>query len=295
MDECILGLDFMQLFGFTLNIGGGTVQYGNLEILLLGDNMEEEQIKRVLVTEDTIIPPQSEAIIWGTIEGNDPMSITSLIEQSKEAYRRLPVGRILVVNREDRRVPVRVMNVDTQACNLQKNNVMATCCPVELIATCGAVAPVASASLCDSRVDLMLGDVGENLSEEEYNKAKQLLLEFKDIMQDSENEGGRTNMVTHRIDTGNTRPIRQTPRRLPLAKQQEAAHMLEQMKEQGILEPSNSPWCSPVVLVQKKDGSLRFCVDYRALNNVTQKDSYPLPRIDDTLDTPFLELIYFQP
>ncbi|GFX36758.1 hypothetical protein TNCV_4827081 [Trichonephila clavipes] len=57
------------------------------------------------------------------------------------------------------------------------------------------------------------------------------------------------------------------------------------MKNNDIIEPSSSPWASPIVLVRKKDGLTRFCVDYRRLNDVTKKDSYPLPRIDDTLDT----------
>ena len=56
------------------------------------------------------------------------------------------------------------------------------------------------------------------------------------------------------------------------------------MRDQGVIEPSQSPWTSPVVLVKKKDRTTRFCVDYRQLNDITKKDSHPLPRIDDTLD-----------
>ena len=76
----------------------------------------------------------------------------------------------------------------------------------------------------------------------------------------------------HRIDTGDARPIRQPPRRLPLAQQALVNYLLEDMKNKGVIEESDSPWSSPVVLVEKKAGSLRFCVDYRRLNDVTKKD-----------------------
>jgi hypothetical protein len=60
--------------------------------------------------------------------------------------------------------------------------------------------------------------------------------------------------------------------------------MLEDMQQRGVIEESDSPWSSPVVLVRNKNGDLRFCVDYRKLNDVTRKDCFSLPRIDDTLD-----------
>ncbi|GBN00942.1 Transposon Ty3-I Gag-Pol polyprotein [Araneus ventricosus] len=91
-------------------------------------------------------------------------------------------------------------------------------------------------------------------------------------------------MTQHRINTGNHPPIKQYPRRLPLAKKEEAERLVKEMVDNGIIDESSGPWASPIVLVKKKDGSTRFCVDYRKLNEITIKDSYPLPRIDDTLD-----------
>ncbi|GBM05554.1 Transposon Ty3-I Gag-Pol polyprotein [Araneus ventricosus] len=91
-------------------------------------------------------------------------------------------------------------------------------------------------------------------------------------------------MTQHRINTGNHPPIKQYPRLLPLAKKEEAERLVKEMVDNGIIEESSGHWDSPIVLVKKKDVSTRFCVDYRKLNDITIKDSYPLPRIDDTLD-----------
>ena len=81
------------------------------------------------------------------------------------------------------------------------------------------------------------------------------------------------------------RPIYQSPYRIPLLKRKQVDKEIDDMLEQGIIRPSNSPWASPVHLVPKKDGSVRFCVDYRRLNSVTKKDRYPLPLIQDIFDS----------
>ena len=91
-------------------------------------------------------------------------------------------------------------------------------------------------------------------------------------------------MVEHRIETGDSPPIKQPSRRVPFAVRGEITKMVGEMLESGVVQESSSPWASPIVLVKKKDGSLRFCVDYRRLNAVTRKDVFPLPRIDDLLD-----------
>ena len=86
------------------------------------------------------------------------------------------------------------------------------------------------------------------------------------------------------IDTGDANPRKQPPRRMPFMVREEIARQLRNMQRDGVIQPSNSPWSSAVVMVRKKDGSHRFCVDYRELNSVTKADTFPLPRIDDLLD-----------
>ena len=94
----------------------------------------------------------------------------------------------------------------------------------------------------------------------------------------------RTHLVEYRIDTGENRPIRQPLRRHPFQHLEDIDRQVDEMTKHGIIEPAASPWASNVVLVRKKDGSLRFCVDYRKLNAITTKDSYPLPLIDNCLN-----------
>lgn len=111
-----------------------------------------------------------------------------------------------------------------------------------------------------------------------------MLIKHQDVFAKSKFDLGRTNIVQHEINTGNHPPIKQAPRRLALNKREIAEKEVQSMLENGIIEPSTSPWSSPIVLVEKKDHSTRFCVDYRALNDITRKDSYPLPNIQDCFD-----------
>ena len=131
----------------------------------------------------------------------------------------------------------------------------------------------------------MVQDAESELTETEADKLFQLLCSYADVFADSPDELGCTDAAQHQIYTGDSRPIRQPPRRIPAVQREDVNRLLKNMQERDIIQPSNSPWASPIVMVKKKNGTLRFCVDYRKLNAVTQRDAYPLPRVDDALDT----------
>jgi len=96
---------------------------------------------------------------------------------------------------------------------------------------------------------------------------------------------GYCSVLEHDIDTRDAEPIRQSPRRPPLSARQAEEDILNEMLKTGVIEQSNSPWSSPVCMVRKKDGSYRYCVDYRRMNSVTIKDAFPVPDVKDALDS----------
>ena len=81
-----------------------------------------------------------------------------------------------------------------------------------------------------------------------------------------------------------TRPISKRPYRMPANDPEEIKKQIKELLEKGYIRRNSSPWGAPVLLVEKKDGSLRMVVDYRALNEVTIKNKYPLPMINDLFD-----------
>ena len=123
----------------------------------------------------------------------------------------------------------------------------------------------------------------EGLTSSQTCDLRNLLMDYQDIFARGEDDGGLTSLVEHRIYTKGP-PIRQPFRRQSPARRKKERSQVESMTRRGIIRPSSGPWSSPVVLAKKKDGSLRFCVDYRQLNAATVKDAQPLPRIDDTLE-----------
>ena len=114
------------------------------------------------------------------------------------------------------------------------------------------------------------------------SKLDVLLLQFSDVLS---RWPGRTQTTECHIQTGTAPPIRLPPYRLPHAYRDVVKGELEEMEKDGIIEPSSSEWALPIVLMNKKDGSLRMCVDYWRLNSIAETDAYLMPRVDDMIDT----------
>ena len=118
-----------------------------------------------------------------------------------------------------------------------------------------------------------------------HRKIHEILARNSRVFAKDAHDMGRTTWVKHDVDTGNHSPVRQRPRRLRHDQKEEIQKQIKNLQESGLIRPSESEWASNVVLVKKKDGAWRMCIDYRDLNLKTlNPDSYMLPRIDDTLD-----------
>ena len=125
----------------------------------------------------------------------------------------------------------------------------------------------------------------ENWPEKLHHEAKEMLKRNAKVFSKDDMDMGRTNLVKHYIKLTDPVPFKEAYRRIPPQMYDEVKTHLQEMLDLGAIRPSNSPWASAIVLVRKKDGRLRFCIDLRKLNNRTVKDAYSLPRIESILDS----------
>ena len=124
-------------------------------------------------------------------------------------------------------------------------------------------------------------NLSQDLSDEQQQDIQSLTARFPMVFSAIP---GRTSLVEHSIHTGDAAPIRQRAYRVPYSRRTTLQKELDQMLQAGIIRQSVSPWASPVVLVPKKDGTIRVCVDFRKVNGVSKFDAYPMPRAEDVFE-----------
>ena len=229
-----------------------------------------------------MLEPGGEMIVTGEILGRLPLG-TGMVEPTVRFQKNKP-GVLLaksVVSSNSKFVPLRVMNVNPEPV------VICTKTNVALIQSADVVSDEDWEACTDANFEEEMQALFERSSSEldtvQQQRLKWFLEKHHEVFA-KPGKLGRTDLTYHQIDTEDQPPIKQPVRRVPFHKRQEIERQVHEMLDQGVISPSESPWNNPVLLVMKKDGTARFCLDMRRLNDCTRKDAYPLPRIDDSFD-----------
>jgi transposase InsO family protein len=275
----------------TLAALGGQVTVAGVELLPVNPsirNITGSRVLKVRADGPNIIPARSEKVIPCRIQGN--RDAQTLVIEGAEGTE---VGSFQIAHSitegKDGRTQVRLLNPTDTDIKVKPGQYIANAAVGQVLTEVDTSAlsenvnqeevPTHLKELFDQTCDR------EKLNDEMRAKLKALLAKYGTLFAKNNLDLGRTSIVEHDIDTGDSPPIRQPPRRPPIAQQAEIDREIESMLKARVIEPGQSPWASPVVLVRKRDGSVRFCVDYRRLNSVTRFDAYPLPRIDETFES----------
>lgn len=243
------------------------------------------------------VPAGSIKFISVVCPSSSTTSLPSVLLEPPENESCLPSGilismALLTVSRGMVEIPV--VNVGSQDVWLKPNAFLGTLhvvqaksplCAVTLEEEDeGQVAVVQSVSIGNGSACDLSTISWSNLSPEQEQLGKALLGKYSEVFSQGEGDLGCTVLVEHEVPLMDDVPIRQRYRRLPPSQLERVKAHIQELLSSGVVRPSCSPYASPIVVVQKKDGSIRLCVDYRLLNAKTRKDAYPLPRIEESLD-----------
>jgi transposase InsO family protein len=280
--EPMLGMDWLRHHRCRLGFGQGALFVGRRRIPLVKGN-GSLWCRRVMVAEETTVLPRSQCDIPCKTQYRDlTTSAQAWMTESKEIQPGLHVARVVLDDDADNAC-IRVVNLNEQPALLSADLMLGDLHPV-MVEVRDENETQTGTTDDNSLVAKLMDEISEDVPADVKERLNELLVEYESIFSTTDHDLGRTMISQHRIDTGDSRPVRQSLRRQPLPYQAAIDAQLDQMLATGVVEPAASEWAANVVLAKKKDGSLRFCIDYRKLNNQTRKDSYPLPRIDACLD-----------
>jgi len=235
----------------------------------------------VVSIEKVIIPEHSQVIVPGRVEmmrmtsdANDGHSVWTT--EVSELHNSVNVARAILPDRLDG-LPILVLNSSDQPCEIYANTIL-----TELsLAQCSGenddeILTSTEGEQSYLHLSKLLDGIDTDVSDDQRKELIKTLREYADVFSKGELDLGETSLAAHQIDTGDAGPMRQALRRQPHHPLDKIEENVQSVLRAGVIEPSCSPWTSNLVVVAKKDGSLRFCVDYRKLNSVTRRDAYPL-------------------
>ena len=254
----IIGRDFLQRNKCVIDLEQNALKFKQHGItLLLNTESGSQQIARIAVTLDhsldipssseletmVKVPAAARGKTW-IVEPNPEEKITGIVARA-------------VVSPKDGRTPIRLINPGDERITIKKGTTIAMMEPLEgnnpIVASLEEQKKVDS---CSETKRAMLWEIADTTSGDLTNREKEcfdtLLLEYSDIFAEDRNDYGRTDIVQHRICTGDKPPIRQQVRRLPPSRRAEVQQLLREMSEKKVIQPLNSPWASPIVRSVRK-------------------------------------------
>ncbi|CAG2203350.1 Transposon Ty3-G Gag-Pol polyprotein,Retrovirus-related Pol polyprotein from transposon opus,Retrovirus-related Pol polyprotein from transposon 297,Retrovirus-related Pol polyprotein from transposon 17.6,Transposon Ty3-I Gag-Pol polyprotein [Mytilus edulis] len=272
--DAIIGTDIMKQIGIVIDMKDEAAYWNNMYVRFIGssdqNSVASSSLYGVNLIQTVDIPARSEMICFGRVNG-DVNGMIGIIEPKSQLTSKYSV------------IPARVLTKDTNIGTFEEiNTVLDEGYDSDIVPTSNVVN-----SLCEGISEERMQDVQvdwDQLTKLEQGQLRELLNEFSDIFAKSDSDLGKTNLVSHSIDTQGHGAVKQRPYRVPFSQREEIRTQIQDMLDRDIIRPSHSCWASPVILVRKKDNTQRFCVDFRKLNTLTKKDVYPLPRIDDMVE-----------
>ena len=239
---------------------------------------------RTIIAEKVTVPARAEVIVPGKVSDKGILKEDlCVIEPKEKIYENGQcIAKSLVHGKQA--LPLRIMNLTNEAHTINPGVQVAIASPVtEVRRVKTSDNFVINETVPEHLQDLYKLTV-DGLNKEQQRQVARLLSKYGDIFSKNDVDLGRTGIIKHKIPTGQTQPIKQRPRRVLVNMNEEVDIQIQDMLDKDVIQPSKSPSASSIILVKKKDGTQRFCIDYRHLNDVTIKDAYPLPRIDESLD-----------
>ncbi len=233
-----------------------------------------------------VIGPYETVLVKG-VSRNLDTSITEAVTENLDHQNKVLVcPRVVnIANRSSTTVSVKVCNISAKPFTIRPKTHFCQLQEVKVVDNLVSDHE-SSGNSEEPKTDEINFNIDEaNLTQEQILRAKQVLGNWNRIFSKGPNDIGRTDLVKHRIVLEDDKPFKQPYRRIPPGMYEEVRQHVKDMLDADVIRESDSPFSSNVVLVRKKDGSLRFCIDYRVLNSKTRKDAYMLPRFDDIIDS----------
>ena len=285
----ILGIDFMERYGVSLHLGNKTL------------HIAETASVCPIKTSSGFCRSQQKVTIQAKHEVDIPVRVSNrehnevvLIEPDIGLQFQNVMAAKCLVRVDNGRAVLRLCNPSEKDVVIEKNAILGTIADVhadtvtpltEQPHSASTSHTTASRSKRKQKPPIHFNLDESDLSDEQKQTLRNFLSNHRDVFATNLSELGKSNRYSHKIETTDNTPIRMPFYRQNPKMQDEINRQVQELLDNGIVEESNSEYHSPVVLVKKKDGKYRFCVDYRKLNKVTKPLSFPLPRLESVFDT----------